>query len=76
MMEIFKCNDPSEDRHNLGAHLVAAYLNVRSKKISYLTVAQLKTIWHDLYTYGYYQPKAGERWGAERVAAYLASTEN
>lgn len=76
MMEIFKCNDPSEDPHNLGAHLVAAYLNVRSKKISYLTVAQLKTIWHDLCTYGYYQPKAGERWQAERVAMYLASTEN
>jgi hypothetical protein len=76
LMEVLKSNEKGEDPYNLGAHLVAAYLNVKSRKINYLTVEQLKTIWHNLYTYGYYQPKAGERWYAERVAQYLESTEN
>jgi len=76
MLDALNCNDPSEDPHNLGAHLVAAYLNVRSNKINYFTVANLKTIWYALCTYGYYTPIAGKRWYAKEVADYLASTEH
>ncbi|WP_177207614.1 hypothetical protein [Massilia yuzhufengensis] len=75
MMQVLTCNDASLDRHNLGAHLVAAYLNVKSQKISFLTVERLKSIWHDLYTYGYYTPVAGTRWYAKDVAEYLQRTE-
>jgi hypothetical protein len=76
MMEVLQCNDSGQDPYNLGAHLVSAYLNVKSNKINFLTVTQLKAIWHDLYTYGYYSPAAGTRWNAKEVADYLASTEN
>lgn len=75
-MQVLTCNDASLDRHNLGAHLVAAYLNVKSRKISFLTVERLKSIWHDLYTYGYYTPVAGTRWYAKDVAEYLQRTES
>jgi hypothetical protein len=76
MMDLLHCNDPSEDRYNLGAHFVAAYLNVRSNKINYLTVNKLRTMWHELCTYGYYTPTAGKRWYAEDVADYLRRTEH
>lgn len=76
LMDVLISNDPAQDPHNLGAHLVAAYLNVKSNKISFFTVAVLKTIWHDLYTYGYYAPAAGVKWFAKDVANYLSSTEN
>ncbi|MGH8856079.1 MAG: hypothetical protein ACREWI_17585, partial [Telluria sp.] len=75
MMDVLTCNDPSEDPHNLGAHLVTAYLNVKSLKINFLTVERLKSIWHDLYTYGYFTPIAGTRWYAKDVANYLQRTE-
>lgn len=76
MLEVLNCNQQGEDPHNLGAHLVAAFLNVKSAKISYLTVASLKTIWYELGTYGYYTPMAGKKWYAKEVADYLASTEH
>lgn len=76
LMGVLESNDPQEDPHNLGFHLVAAYLNVMSHKIDFLTVADLKGIWYDLCTYGYYSPMAGIRWDSEKVANYLYSTEN
>jgi len=76
MLEVLKNNDNSQDPYNLGAHLVTAYLNVVSLKINFFTVDQLKKIWHDLCTYGYYTPTAGKRWYSEDVKKYLESTEN
>ena len=64
-----------QDPYNLGAHLVAAYLNVKSNKISFFTIDVLKSIWHDLCTYNYYSPTAGVKWYAEDVARYLTKTE-
>lgn len=75
MMEVLNNNDASLDKHNLGAHLVAAYLNVKSKKINFLTVDRLKSMWHALYTYEYYTPIAGTKWYAKEVAEYLQKTE-
>ena len=74
-MEVLRNNKQSEDPYNLGAHLVTAYLNVKSGKIGFLTVANLKGIWYDLCTYGFYSPSAGVRWNAEKVKIYLESTE-
>ncbi len=75
LMAVLKDNKAGQDPYNLGAHLVAAYLNVMSHKIDFLTVADLKGIWNDLCTYGYYSPMAGVRWGPEHVARYLQRTE-
>lgn len=76
LLDVLNNNDPNQDKYNLGFHLVAAYLNVVSNRINFFTVAVLKGIWHDLYTYGYYSPAAGVKWYAQDVAIYLQSTEN
>lgn len=78
LMDVLVSNDPAQDPYNLGMHLVAAFLNVKSNppKINFFTVTTLKNMWHDLYTYGYYQPVAGKKWYAADVAKYLMSTEN
>lgn len=75
LLECLEDNNPSNDPHNLAMHLVAAYLNVLSGKISYLTVPALQQIWHDVITYGYYSPSAGVQWDAYAVKIYLESTE-
>ena len=75
MMDVLTNNDPSQDPSNLGAHLVAAYLNVKSNKINFFTIDVLKAIWHDLGAYGYYSPSAGIKWYADDVAQYLSKTE-
>ncbi|OON59523.1 hypothetical protein B0920_24435 [Massilia sp. KIM] len=76
LMQVLTDNNNSQDPYNLGAHLVAAYLNVRSNKINYFTETSLKIMWHDLCKYGYYSPKAGTRWTAADVAYYLSRTEH
>jgi len=76
LMEVLENGDPSQDPYNLGFHLVAAYFNVLTNKINYVTVERLKGMWHDLVTYGYYSPAAGVKWYAESVKNYLQSTEH
>lgn len=75
MMDVLVNNDNGQDPYNLGAHMVAAYLNVKANKISFFTVDVLKAMWHDLATYNYYSPSAGIKWYAEDVAKYLTKTE-
>lgn len=74
MMDVLKDTSSSRDPYDLGAQLVTAYLNVKSGKIDFLTIAQLKSIWYDLRTYGYYSPMAGTRWSDAHVAIYLWRT--
>jgi hypothetical protein len=76
LMDVLKSNDPAQDPYNLGFHLVAAYLNVLSGKISYLSAQGLKDMWHDLVTLGHYEPTAGTKWYAVDIKNYLQSTEN
>ncbi|MGZ8287984.1 MAG: hypothetical protein ACXW2U_06535 [Telluria sp.] len=67
--------DPKEwDRNALGRHLVATYLNVRSGKISFLTIPMLQNIWNELRARGYYAPAAGVKWYAADVVTYLKGT--
>lgn len=75
MQQVLDNNDPSADPYNLGMHLVAAYLNVMSNRISFLNAQTLKNMWYDLITYGHYSPSAGVSWTAEQVKNYLQSTE-
>lgn len=76
LMEVLESTDPSEDPYNFGFHLVAAYLNILSGKMNFLTVDRLKLMWHDVVAYGFYVPTAGSKWYAEDVKRYLESTEN
>lgn len=62
------------DKHNLGAHLVAAYLNVLAGYSQFQTVPMLKNIWNELRDYGYFAPTAGVKWDAAQVVQYLRST--
>lgn len=75
MQQVLDNNDPSADPYNLGMHLVSAYLNVMSSRISFLNVQTLKNMWYDVITYGHYSPTAGVSWTAEQVKNYLQSTE-
>ena len=64
------------DAHNLGAHLVATYLNVLAGYTGYLTVNQLTNIWNELRDYGYFTPTAGVQWSAAQVVDYLKGTQS
>jgi hypothetical protein len=64
------------DQYNLGMHAVATYLNIRSGKISFLTVEALVNMWFELQTKGYYSPTAGVQWTAEQVKNYLQATHD
>lgn len=67
-------NEPTFDKHQLGAHLVATYLNILSGRIGYLTVPQLKNMWNELRADGTFSPTAGVDWDAEKVVTYLKGT--
>jgi hypothetical protein len=62
------------DKDNLGAHLVAAYLNVLAGFTGYLTVNMLVNIWNELRDYGYFTPTAGVKWSSAQVVQYLKGT--
>jgi hypothetical protein len=62
------------DKDNLGAHLVAAYLNVLAGYTGYLTVNKLTNIWNELRDYGYFTPTAGVQWSRAQVVQYLSGT--
>lgn len=66
-------NHQDFDKNNVGMHLVAAYLNILSKKISFLEVTDLQTMWSELQTTGHYSPTAGVYWDNSQVANYLSS---
>lgn len=62
------------DKHNLGAHLVATYLNVLAGFIGYLTTDQVINIWNELRDYGHFTPTAGVQWNAAKTVEYLKGT--
>jgi len=67
-------NDPVFDPDNLGAHLVAAYLNVLSGRSSFQNEYMLVNIWNNLRDYGVYHPAANIDWKGKEVVEYLRST--
>jgi len=67
-------NEPTFDQHKLGAHLVAAYLNVLAGLSSFQTVPMLQNIWNELRNTGYFSPTAGVKWDAKQVVDYLSGT--
>jgi hypothetical protein len=64
------------DQYNLAMHAVATYLNIKSGKISFLSVETLLGMWYEVQTKGYYNPTAGVQWSAEQVKNYLQATHD
>lgn len=67
-------NDPVFDPDNLGAHLAAAYLNVKSLRSTFQNENMLVNIWNNLRDYGVFHPTAGVDWYGRDVVEYLRST--
>lgn len=67
-------NQPTFDKDKLGAHLVAAYLNVLAGLSGFQTVPMLQNIWNELRDTGHFTPTAGVQWNAKQVVDYLSGT--
>lgn len=63
-----------KNKSNVGMHLCATYLNVRSGKIGFLTKEQVVNIWNELQLQGFYRPTGELKWDAARVVTYLVGT--
>lgn len=64
------------DKQNIGMHMVAAYLNVKSGKIGFLSERTLIQMWTQLQSSGHYEPARGIYWDVETTKRYLESTYN
>ena len=62
------------DKQNIGMHLTAAYLNVKSGKIGFLSERTLLQMWYELRNTGHYQPARGVFWDVEKTKEYLEGT--
>ena len=62
------------DPYQLGAHCVAALLNARMGWTPVLTEAQVRAMFNDYASKGYYEPTAGVKWYPADIVTYLKST--
>jgi hypothetical protein len=62
------------DHANLGMHMVATYLNIKSGKIGFLSLQGLGAIWNEWAGTGFYTPTAGVKWDAADIVIYLQGT--
>ena len=65
----------SFDMNNLGMHMMATYLNVKSGKISFMSEEDVLSMWSEWVRTGKYVPMAGAKpWNAADIVIYLSST--
>lgn len=62
------------DQNNVAMHIMATLLNVRSKRIDFLTENQVLGIWNAYARDGYYQPTVNVKWYGPEIVNYLKST--
>lgn len=62
------------DTNNIGRHFAATFLNIKDKKISFLTIEGLQHMWFEYMTTMSYRPTAGVVWDGPKIVAYLQST--
>ena len=62
------------DKYQLGAHCVAALLNARKGWTPVLTEAQVRVLFNEYDSKGYFEPTAGVKWYPGDIVAYLQST--
>ena len=59
---------------DIGKFMLAAYLNVISGRINFLTVDTLQQVWNEWSLNGYYAPMAGQKWYSRDIVGYLYGT--
>ncbi len=64
-----------DDRHNLGMHLVAAYLNAISGWTPFLTIETIRAMFTEWQSTGAFSPTATVQWGAPDIVYYLKATQ-
>lgn len=79
MHAVLTNNDESVDKHNTGAHVVAAYLNFLDKPSYVITPAILSKIWKEYQDtggqeFGYYVPSVNHQWFGDDIVQYIRST--
>ncbi|CAH0216921.1 hypothetical protein SRABI118_02125 [Massilia sp. Bi118] len=62
------------DTTKMGQYVMAAYLNVLSKRVNFQTLESVRNMWTEWSTRGYYEPTAGQRWNAYQIVDYLKKT--
>ena len=67
-------NSAGGGTYALGCHIAAALLNAAKGWTPVLSVAQVKNIWAEFDSQGYFEPSAGIHWDAAQIVTYLQST--
>ena len=62
-----------DDAYQLAAHMISSYVNIMRGQVPVLTEFQLKAIWTQLSTLGYYQVSPSVQWSPEQVKNYLVN---
>ena len=62
------------DPDNVAMHIMATLLNVRSKRIGFLTESQVMAIWNSFAATGTYKPTSTVTWNGYQIVNYLKST--
>jgi hypothetical protein len=62
------------DPDNVAMHVMATLLNVRSKRIGFLTESQVLLLWNSYARTGTYQPTVGVTWDGYKIVEYLKKT--
>ena len=72
MLDVLSASGGAYDA--LGRYTVAALLNAKSGRVHVLPEWQVRNMWNDCITRGYYEPAAGVHWGAAEIVAYMQKT--
>jgi hypothetical protein len=62
------------DPSRMGQYMLAAYLNILSRRVNFLSVQTLQEVWGEWIANGYYAPMAGQKWYANDIVGYLYGT--
>ena len=62
------------DPTRMGQYMLAAYLNVLSRRVNFLETRALQEVWSEWVTKGYYAPMTGQKWYANDIVGYLYGT--
>lgn len=73
LMEMLNCSD-NVDKYNVGAHMVAAYLNAKSVSNYVVPMATLQAMWLEYFSARKFTPTAGKSWDGPQIVRYLKGT--
>jgi hypothetical protein len=62
------------DPYQLGMHCVSALLNAKSGRTPILTEAQVRNMFNEYASKGYFEPTAGVHWSPAEIVTYLKHT--